>query len=146
MPVRNSEAEWKGTVKEGAGSVKLGSGAFTGSYSFPSRFEDGKGTNPEELLAASHAACFSMALSAGLTRAGFTPTRVHTTAAAHLEKVGEGFAITRIELKTEAEVPGVDEKQFMELAEGAKKNCPISKALAATDIHLQAHLLGAKHA
>ena len=144
MPVRHSEAEWKGTLKEGGGTFKLGSGAYAGSYSFPSRFEDGKGSNPEELLAASHASCFSMALSAGLSKAGFTPTRVHTVAKAHLEKVGEGFAITKIELQTEAEVPNVDEKQFQEFAEGAKKNCPISKALASTEIHLQARLLGAK--
>ncbi|MGI8904903.1 MAG: OsmC family protein [Candidatus Sumerlaeaceae bacterium] len=140
MAARTSEAEWKGGLKEGAGTMKLGSGAFEGSYSFPSRFEEGKGTNPEELIAAAHAGCYSMAFSAGLEKAGFSPARVHTTATAHLEKTGDGFSITRIELKCDAEVPGIEEAKFQELAEGAKKGCPVSKALAGTDIHLQATL------
>lgn len=142
MAVRTSEAEWRGNLREGTGRVKLGSGAFEGSYSFPSRFEDGKGTNPEELLGASHAACYSMALSAGLSKAGHPPTRVHTVARVHLEKVGEGFGITRIELECEAQVPGIDAAAFQEQAEGAKKGCPISKALAATEITLKATLQG----
>lgn len=140
MAVRTSEAEWRGNLREGTGRVKLGSGAFEGSYSFPSRFEDGKGTNPEELLGAAHAGCYSMALSAGLSKAGHPPTRVHTVARVHLEKVGEGFGITRIELECDAQVPGIDAAAFQEQAEGAKKGCPISKALAATEITLKATL------
>src|SRR5712675_175114 len=121
MAKRTASAVWEGTLREGAGTVKLGSGTFTGKYSFASRFEDGKGTNPEELIGAAHAACFSMALSAGLTKAGFAPTRVHTVANVHLEKVGEGFGITSIELVTDAVVPGIDEAKFAAEAEGAKK-------------------------
>lgn len=143
MPMRSSKAEWQGNLREGKGVMELGSGAFKGSYSFPSRFEDGQGTNPEELIAAAHAGCFSMALSAGLSKAGFEPTRVATVAKAHLEKVGEGFAITRIELETDAEIPGIDEATFQEQAEGAKKNCPVSKALAGVEIQLKARLLQA---
>jgi osmotically inducible protein OsmC len=142
MPVRTSEAEWRGNLREGAGRVKLGSGAFEGSYSFPSRFEEGKGTNPEELLGAAHAGCYSMALSAGLSKAGHPPTRVHTVARVHLEKVGDGFGITRIDLECEAEVPGIGAAAFQEQAEGAKKGCPVSKALAATEITLKAKLRG----
>ena len=142
MAVRTSEAEWRGNLREGAGRVKLGSGAFEGSYSFPSRFEDGKGTNPEELLGAAHAGCYSMALSAGLSKAGHPPTRVHTVARVHLEKVGEGFGITRIELECDAEVPGIDAAAFQEQADGAKTGCPISKALAAVEITLKATLKG----
>src|SRR6266404_5673253 len=123
MVMRHSEAEWKGNLKEGQGTVKLGSGSYEGPYSFSSRFEEGKGTNPEELIAAAHAGCFSMALSGGLTRAGFAPTRVSTNAKVKLEKVGEGFKITTSELTTEALVPGIDETKFQEVAEGAKKNC-----------------------
>jgi osmotically inducible protein OsmC len=142
MAVRTSEAEWRGNLREGTGRVKLGSGAFEGSYSFPSRFEEGKGTNPEELLGAAHAGCYSMALSAGLSKAGHPPTRVHTVARVHLEKVGDGFGITRIDLECEAEVPGIGAAAFQEQAEGAKKGCPVSKALAATEITLKATLLG----
>ena|SRR5260221_10057322 len=142
MAVRTSEAEWRGNLREGAGRVKLGSGAFEGSYSFVSRFEDGKGTNPEELIAAAHAGCYSMALSAGLSKAGHPPTRVHTVAKVYLEKVGEGFGITRIELECDAEVPGIDAAAFQEQAEGAKKGCPVSKALAAVEITLKATLKG----
>ena len=141
MVTRKANAEWLGNLKEGKGSVELGSGAFKGSYSFPSRFEDGTGTNPEELIAAAHAGCFSMALSAGLGKAGFEPKRVATTAVVSLEKVGEGFEITTIELTTEAEIPGIDEKTFQEQAEAAKKGCPISKALAGPQIKLNARLL-----
>src|SRR5437660_12166872 len=114
MVVRQSQAEWKGNLREGKGKMKLGSGAFEGQYGFQSRFESGPGTNPEELIAAAHAGCFSMALSAGLSKAGKPPTRVHTTARVHLEKVGEGFGITRIELETEAEVPGIDDATFQQ--------------------------------
>jgi osmotically inducible protein OsmC len=141
MATRNGSAVWEGTIKEGKGTVKLGSGAFEGPYSFASRFEEAAGTNPEELIGAAHAGCFSMALSGGLTRAGFSPKRIETTAKVHLGQVEGGFAITLIELVTTANVPGIDEKAFLELAEGAKKNCPVSKALAATAITLSAKLV-----
>ncbi|HYG89104.1 MAG TPA: OsmC family protein [Azospirillum sp.] len=141
MVMRSSDAEWRGNLQSGGGTMRLGSGAFEGKYSFPSRFESGQGTNPEELIAAAHAGCYSMAFSHGLSQAGHTPTRVHTTARVHLEKVGEGFAITRIELDCEAEVPGIDEATFKQQAEGAKKNCPVSKALAGTEITLNARLV-----
>ncbi len=141
MPARTAEAEWKGSVTEGAGTMKLGSGAFEGKYSFKTRFEDGVGTNPEELIGAAHAGCFSMALSAQLGRAGFTPTRIHTTAKVHLNKSEGGFSINQIDLDTEAEVPGISPEVFQEQAEGAKKGCPVSKALAGVDIKLNAKLV-----
>jgi len=141
MAKRTASAVWEGTLREGKGKVKLGSGAFEGQYSFASRFEDGAGTNPEELIGAAHAGCFSMALAAGLTKAGHNPTRISTKANVSLEKVGEGFKITTIELNTEGEVPGIDEKTFLEQAETAKKNCPVSQALAGTEIKLNATLV-----
>jgi len=137
MAIRTSSAEWKGSLKEGAGTMKVGSGAYDGPFTYASRFESGPGTNPEELIGAAHAGCFSMFLSALLTQAGFTPTRVHTTATVHL---GEGPTITLIELDTEAEVPQVSEAAFLEQAEAAKKNCPVSKALAGPEIRLRARL------
>jgi osmotically inducible protein OsmC len=128
-------------LKDGKGSMKMSSGAYEGPYSFASRFESGKGTNPEELIAAAHAGCFSMALSGGLGRAGVTPTSIKTTATVHIDKVGEGFGITRIDLDVTAQVPGIDEKKFIEIAEGAKSGCPVSKALAAVpQITLKAKL------
>jgi osmotically inducible protein OsmC len=141
MPVRKAEAEWKGTLREGSGTVKAESGTISGNYSFGSRFENAKGTNPEELIAAAHAGCFSMALAAGLTRAGFPPKRVHTTASVHIDKVGEGFEITKIELDCEAEVPKIDETAFHAQASAAKEGCPVSKALKATAITLKARLV-----
>ncbi|TLY31541.1 MAG: OsmC family protein [Ignavibacteria bacterium] len=141
MPVRSANAVWEGDLKSGKGVMKLSSGAFQGAYSFSSRFEEGTGTNPEELIAAAHAGCFSMAFSNGLAKAGFVPKKVPTTARAKLEKVGEGFKITTIELSTEGQVPGIDEQKFQEVAEGAKKNCPVSQALAGVNIILQAKLL-----
>jgi osmotically inducible protein OsmC len=141
MPTRNAEATWEGNLKEGKGTIKLASGAYTGAYSFSSRFEDGKGTNPEELIAAAHAGCFSMALSHGLAQAGFTPRRVHTTARVHLEKTADGFSIPRIDLQTEAEVPGISEDVFRQQAETAKQNCPVSKLLKAAQITLDARLV-----
>jgi osmotically inducible protein OsmC len=142
MPTRKAEAEWKGNLAEGSGRLKVGSGAFDGPYSFRSRFEEGQSTtNPEELIGAAHAGCFTMALTAQLSRAGLTPTRIHTRATVKLEKVGEGFAITRIELETEADVPGLDDATFQTNAMDAKRNCPVSKALAGTEIHLNARLL-----
>jgi lipoyl-dependent peroxiredoxin len=141
MAKRTASAVWEGTLREGKGRVKLGSGAFEGAYSFASRFEEGTGTNPEELIGAAHAGCFSMALAAGLTKGGFTPKRISTTASVSLEKVGEGFKITRIELNTEADVPEIDEAAFLGQAESAKKNCPVSQALAGTEISLNAKLV-----
>jgi osmotically inducible protein OsmC len=141
MAARTGSAVWEGTLREGKGTVKLGSGAYEGPYSFASRFESGTGTNPEELIGAAHAGCFSMALAAGLTKAGFSPTRIATTAKVHLENPGAGFKITTIELETEAEIPGIDEQAFQEQAETAKKNCPVSQALAGTDIKLEAKLV-----
>lgn len=141
MAVRKAEAVWQGGLRDGQGKVKLGSGTFEGAYSFVSRFEDGKGTNPEELIGAAHAGCFSMALAAGLGRERITPKRITTTAQVHLEKSGEGFAITRIELNTEGDVPGIDAATFARFAEDAKRNCPVSKALAGTNITLQAKLI-----
>lgn len=132
MPTRNASAVWEGGgLKEGHGRMKLGSGAWEGPYSFSTRFEDEPGTNPEELIGAAHAGCFSMALSARLGNAGFPPTRVATTAQVHFGKVEGGFAITAIDLDCEAEVPGLDAAAFAEHAEGAKAGCPISKVLNA---------------
>src|SRR5262245_39616664 len=142
MPTRSAEGTWEGDLKAGKGRVKLGSGAFEGPYSFVSRFEDGKGTNPEELIAAAHAGCFSMALSNELSKAGFVPKRVHTVAKVELEKGESGFHIPRINLITECDVPNIDEATFKQQAEGAKKNCPISKLLAAAEITLNAKLVG----
>jgi osmotically inducible protein OsmC len=141
MPVRSADAVWEGDLKGGRGKIKFESGAFEGQYSFSSRFESGTGTNPEELIAAAHAGCFSMAFAHGLSQAGFAPRKVHTTAKVHLEKGDAGFAIPRIELVTEAEVPKIDDATFQQQAETAKKNCPVSKLLAAAEITLQAKLL-----
>jgi osmotically inducible protein OsmC len=142
MPKRRAEAVWNGDLKGGNGTMSMSSGAWSGPYSFGSRFEEAGGTNPEELIGAAHAGCFSMALSGALGRAGHAPERVATTATVHLEKVGDGFTITRIDLATEARVPGLDETAFRELAEAAKKGCPVSRALAGVDIHLDARLAG----
>jgi lipoyl-dependent peroxiredoxin len=143
MAIRSATAEWKGSLVEGTGTVSTESGAVrNAAYSFPSRFEEGTGTNPEELIAAAHAGCFSMALSHGLAQAGHPPTRVRTEARVHLEKGDGGFSITRIELVCEAEVPGIDDDAFQEQAEGAKKGCPISRALGAVPIELKATLSG----
>ena len=141
MPVRKADAEWNGTLKEGAGHVRTESGAIDTQYSFGSRFESGVGTNPEELIGAAHAGCFTMALSAGLSKAGYVPTRVKTTAAVRLDKVGEGFGITKIDLECEADVPDLDDGTFQEQAKTAKANCPVSKALAGVEISLKATLL-----
>jgi osmotically inducible protein OsmC len=137
MTTRTSSAEWKGTLKEGAGTMKLASGAYEGPYTFASRFETGKGTNPEELIGAAHAGCYSMFLSALLTTAGFPPTRIATTATVHLT---EGPTISLIELNCEAEVPGVSEEVFQEKAAAAKAGCPVSKVLAGAEIRLNAKL------
>jgi osmotically inducible protein OsmC len=142
MPTHKAEAEWKGNLAQGSGRLKVGSGAFDGPYSFKSRFEEGQSaTNPEELIGAAHAGCFTMALTAQISRAGITPTRIHTAAKVHLEKAGDAFSITRIELATEAQIPGIDDAAFQIFAQDAKQNCPVSKALAGTSIHLNAKLL-----
>lgn len=140
MPVRNAHAVWKGDLLKGEGTVELGSGLFKGAYSFPSRFESGKGTNPEELIGAAHAGCFSMALSAILSKEGHTPERIETEAKVHIDKVGDGFTITQIELICEAVVPGLDDAGFVAFAGEAKKGCPVSRALAGTEIILKASL------
>lgn len=140
MAVRTSEATWNGNLPEGSGTINVGT-AFEGSYSFASRFEDGKGTNPEELIAAAHAGCYSMALSNGLAKAGHTPKRVHTTAKVHLTKNDGGFGISKIELHTEANVPGIDDDTFQKHAQDAKENCPVSKVLAGAEIMLKAKLI-----
>ena len=141
MPIRKAEAIWEGNFKKGKGRMKFGSGAFEGGYSVASRFEQGPGTNPEELLGAAHAGCFSMALSLFLETAGYAPESIRTVARVHIDKVGEGFKITTIELETEGRVPGIDEKVFREKAELAKKGCPVSMALTGVEIKLQAKLL-----
>ena len=143
MVVRTSTAEWHGRVQDGGGSVSLGSGAFEGPYSFGSRFEEEPGTNPEELLGAAHASCFSMALSLLLTEAGYTPTRIRTVAKVSIERSGDGFAITHIGLVTEAEVPGIDAAASPPMPRLPRATCPVSKALAAVDISLDARLLEA---
>ncbi len=138
MPTRTSKAQWKGAVPAGEGSVTLGSGAMDAPYGFKSRFETGPGTNPEELIAAAHASCYSMALSLMLTQAGHAPTRIDTSAAVKIEKDGEGFTITESALTTRGEVPGMDEATFKDFAEKAKQGCPVSKALSAVKITLDA--------
>ncbi len=139
--IRTAKAEWKGGVPEGAGTVALGSGAFNGNYGFRSRMGDGAGgTNPEELIGAAHASCFSMALALALAQAGHVATSVHTDAKVHLEKKGDGFEITLIELMTKGDVPGIDAETFAKLAEATKSTCPVSKALSATKITLEATL------
>ena len=140
MPARKGTAVWEGTLKEGKGSMKLGTGAYEGPYSFKSRFEEGTGTNPEELIGAALAGCFSMALSANLEKAGHPGHRVSTTANVKLEMTDGGPKITTIELDTEAEVPGIDEATFREQAEKTKTGCPVSKALTGTEIKLNARL------
>lgn len=141
MAVRTANAEWKGQLKDGSGSMRFGSGAFDGAYSFASRFEEGEGTNPEELIGAAHAGCFSMAFAAELGKAGHDPKSVATTAKVHLEKGDSGFSIARIELDTEAQVPGIDEDEFQKIAQGAKDGCPVSRALAGVDISVNARLV-----
>jgi osmotically inducible protein OsmC len=138
--IRHAQAQWNGTLKEGAGHVKTETGALDSAYTFRSRFEGGGETNPEELIAAAHASCFSMALSAALTNGGHPPKSIQTTAAVHLNKGDSGFAINRIDLETTGEVPGIDAAAFETFAAGAKANCPVSKALSGVEIHLTATL------
>ena len=142
MPVRTAEARWQRSLQDGSGTMRLGSGAFEGAYSFQSRMENGPGTNPEELIGAAHAGCFSMAFANGLTQAGHKPQEIRTKASVHFDKTEQGWGITRIDLATEGNVPDIDEAAFKRLAEDAKKNCPVSKALASVpEITLDAALV-----
>ena len=146
MPTRRASASWEGGLKGGKGHFDGESGAIRGSYSFGSRFGDDRGTNPEELLAAAEAACFSMALSGGLEKNGTPATRVQTAASCTVEKVGEGFKITTMKLDVTADVPNVDDAKFQEIAQATKKGCPVSVALAGVDIQLTAKLQSAQPA
>ena len=137
MPVRTAEAVWQGKLRDGQGRLTLGSGGYEGPYSLAFRFEQGPGTNPEELIAGAHAGCFSMALSFMLEQAGYRPERIHPAAKVFLEKAGAGFKITAINVETKAKVPGIDEKTFLDKAEAAKNGCPVSQALAGVEINLQ---------
>ncbi|NLN70741.1 MAG: OsmC family protein [Chloroflexi bacterium] len=141
MIKRTATAVWQGDLKKGSGSVSLGSGAFQGKYSFTSRFEDGPGTNPEELIGAAHAGCFSMALSLELSKAGYTVDEIYTEATVSIVKDGDGFKIDKIKLASKARVKDITMDEFIKYASGAKANCPVSKALAGVDIYLEAHLL-----
>lgn len=142
MPVRAASAEWKGNLPKGSGTLETETGAVKGSYSFASRFEEGAGTNPEELVGAAHAGCFSMAFANGLAKAGHEPESIKTTAKVHLEKGADGFGISRIVLDCVGRVPGLDEETFQKHAQEAKTGCPVSKALSATTIELNATLAG----
>ena len=141
MPGRNAEANWQGDLQTGTGTMKLGSGAFQGAYSYKSRFEDGTGTNPEELLGAAHAGCFTMALASGLSRQGFKVNNIDTTATVHLDKGDAGFSITRIDLVTKGDVEGIDEAKFKEAAENTKNGCIVSRALSAVPMTITASLV-----
>lgn len=140
MPIRTSEAQWDGTLKDGKGRFWTQSGEVSGVYAYATRFEEQEGSNPEELMGAAHASCYSMALSADLERAGHRPESVRTVASVKLEKGDAGFSIVGIELDAEARVQGIDEAEFQRIAEAAKETCPVSKALAAVPIELRARL------
>jgi lipoyl-dependent peroxiredoxin len=141
MPKRRASAVWNGSLTEGNGTMRMASGAYEGPYTFESRFEEGEGTNPEELIAAAHAGCYSMALSGELGNAGHEVNSVDTEATVHIDKVEGGFAIKRIELRTRVSAPGVSDADFQAAAEAAKKGCPVSQALAAVEtIDLEAQL------
>jgi lipoyl-dependent peroxiredoxin len=144
MPTRTASAEWNGTLQEGEGTMRMASGSYEGPYSFQSRFEEGDGTNPEELIAAAHAGCFSMQFSADLARAGYEPRSVETTATVHLDKLeAGGFGITRIDLDTRGSATGIGADEFQEVAESSKRNCPVSRALAAVEtVNVRAELVG----
>lgn len=130
MPINTATARWEGNLTEGSGTMKTGRGGLSGAYSFKSRFEEGEGTNPEELIGAAHAGCFSMAFANALAQAGHTATSVDTTARVKLEKTDAGFSITKIELETVGNVPGIDDATFQKIAEEAKAGCPVSRLLA----------------
>ena len=140
MPTRTADAEWNGDLQSGMGHMRVGSGAFEGAYDFRTRMGEAVGTNPEELIGAAHAGCFSMALAAQLGAAGFKPEKIKTHAQVHFAQVNGAWTIDRIDLTTVASVPGASDHDFQEQAEGAKKNCPVSRALAGVEIHLDARL------
>lgn len=143
MPTRTADAEWTGTMQEGSGRMRFGSGAFDGAYTWSSRFAEERGTNPEELIAAAHSGCFSMAFAGNIGKAGFTPEHIETTARVHIERGDAGFSITRIELVTRARVAGIDDAAFQEIAERTKQTCPVSRALAAVpEVMVEATLEG----
>jgi osmotically inducible protein OsmC len=143
MPKRKAQARWNGGLQDGNGTMSLASGAYEGPYSFQSRFEEGEGTNPEELIAAAHAGCFSMRLSGVLGSGGHDPESIETEATVHIDKVGEGFEITRVELSTRARVPGIDAGEFEQAAETAKETCPVSVLLKqGAEISVSASLEG----
>lgn len=142
MAVRKAEAVWEGNLSDGHGTMSLGTGNISVPFGFSSRFEDGAGSNPEELIGGAHAGCFSMALAHQLSEEGHPPVRIETIAEVQLEKSGEGFSIPKIELKTQADVPGIKDEQFQQIAQEAKQNCPVSKLLSAAEITLKANLLG----
>ena len=142
MPIRTADARWQGNLTDGSGTIRTGKGGISGNYSFKSRFEEGEGTNPEELIGAAHAGCFSMAFANALAQAGHTATSVDTKARVKLEKTDDGFSITKIELETEGVVPGIDDATFQKIAEEAKAGCPVSRLLApGVDITLVARLV-----
>lgn len=141
MSVRKANAVWKGTLGKGSGTMSLGSGSFSGAYSFSSRFENGKGSNPEELLGAAFAGCFSMALSMMLEQAGFPPDTIRTEASVTIDKVGEGFSITTVNLNTEGIVPGCSADVFLREANAAKSGCPVARALTGATVSLNARLV-----
>lgn len=144
MPERTADAEWRGNLRDGRGTMRFGSGAYEGEYTYASRFEQGRGTNPEELIGAAHAGCFSMALAGDLARAGHVPERIHTTSRVRLEAGAGGARITSVVLDCEAEVPDLDETTFQEFADKAGKNCPVSRALAGVEVSVNARLVTAK--
>ena len=140
MPTRQAETTWQGG-KDGSGDFQTESGEIEGTFRFPTRFEDEPGTNPEELIGAAHSGCFSMQLTAFLEGEGYAPDRLHTTADVHLDRAdGGGFEISRVDLTLEAEVPDIEQDTFDDLAQRAKENCPVSKALAGPEITLDATL------
>ena len=140
MAIRTATAQWNGSITDGEGTMAVGSGAFEGPYSFQSRFEEGTGTNPEELIGAAHAGCFSMQLSGVLTEAGIPPESIRTEAKVQILKAGDGFEISKIELTTTGRVPGIDDDAFQQAAQTAKESCPVSVALAVPEITLNATL------
>lgn len=140
MPVRNSKAVWRGKLEQGRGKIELGSGTYEEIYSYSSRFAKGAGTNPEELVAAAHAGCFSMALAHELEQAGFNPEQIGTECNISIEKANVGYKIAKIELQTKAKVPGLDNRTLLKYAETAKQTCPLSQALRNVNIELKAEL------
>ena len=130
MTARNGSAEWRGSLETGSGTITVGDGMFEGAYSYESRFGEEAGTNPEQLLAAAHSGCFTMALANGLSTAGHAPESLRTTARVQLRRVDRAVMLARIDLETEGDVPGIDEREFQAYAEAAKRDCPVSRALA----------------